>query len=243
MISVICACNNEKIYSEMLLPSILKQTEKDYEVIKLNAAELGLKGAANTLNYGVKKAKGDLLLFVHQDVELLSDTFFEEVIKYSRENDFSIAGVAGVIKMGKKEKRVYSSVVMDVNRVQAGIKNTAVRNVESVDECLFIIKKDNFKGFKDYGTWHFYAVEYSLRARASGGKAVIFPLEIYHFSPGWSFDASYWQTLKAVERDFSKLKYIPTTVACFPNNKFWWFKQWVKKRIELFKKRRQRLKK
>lgn len=235
MISVICACNNEKIYGEMLLPSILKQTVTDYEVIKINAAEKGLKGAANTFNYGAKQAKGDILLFVHQDVELLSDTFFEELIKYSDENDFAVAGVAGV---AVNEKKVYSSVVMDVNRVQAGIKNTAVRYVESVDECLFIIKRDNFKGFKDYGTWHFYAVEYSLRARALGEKAIIFPLEIYHLSPGWSFDASYWQTLKAVEKDFPKLKYIPTTVACFPNNKFWWFKQWVKKRLNSLKKRK-----
>lgn len=240
MISVICACNNEKLYNEMLLPSVTKQTVKDYEIIKLNAAELGLTGAARTLNYGAEKAKGDLLVFVHQDVELLSDTFFEELIKYSEENDFSIAGVAGVIT---KEKNVYSSVFMNVTRYQAGIKNTSVRKVDSVDECLFIIKKDKFIGFKDYGTWHFYAVEYALRSAAAGGSALIFPLEIYHLSPGWSFDASYWQTLKAVGKDFPKLKYIPTTVACFPNNKFWWFKQWVKKRINSLKKRKRRAKK
>jgi len=228
MISVICACNNEKIYNDMLLPSIKKQTVTDYEVIKLNSAELGLSGAANTLNYGAKLAKGDLLMFVHQDVELLSENFFADLIKFSRENDFAIAGVAGVVT---KEKQVYSSVVMDVNRVQAGIKNTSVKEVDSIDECLFIIKKDNFKGFKDYGTWHFYAVEYSIRAKQKGERVLLFPLEIYHLSPGWSFNASYWQTLKAIEKDYPKLKYIPTTVACFPNSRLWWLKQRVKKKL------------
>lgn len=239
MISVICACNNEKLYNEMLLPSVLKQTIKDYEIVKINAAEKGLKGAAQALGYGAEKAKGDLLLFVHQDVELLSDTFFEELIKYSNETDFAIAGVAGVVLKGKK---IYSSVVMGEGRYQAGIKNTIVREVSSVDECLFIIKKDSFEGFKDYGTWHFYAVEYALRAAASGGKIVILPLETYHLSPGWSFDASYWQTLKAVEKDFPKLWYIPTTVACFPNCKLWWFRRRMQKKFALWKARHSRKK-
>lgn len=236
MISIICACNNEKLYNEMLLPSVKKQTLQDYEIIKLNAKELGLVGAAQTLNYGASIAKGDLLLFVHQDIEWNDDKFFEKLITYSSQYNFGIAGVAGV---NSNEKQVYSSVTIDIDHRQAGIKITEVKNVDTLDECLFVIKKDKFKGFTDYRTWHFYAVEYSLKCKRANENVLLFPLDVYHLSPGWSLDKTYWQTLKRVAKDFSDFKVIPTTMGQFRNNCFLKFeivlrrlRQWNKRKIK-----------
>ena len=215
MISIICACNNEDVFKKMLLPSIKKQKYSDYEIIKLDSKSLGLKGAANTLNHGATLAKGDILLFVHQDIEFLSDEAFDQIVNYCENYDFSIAGNAGV-NFGVE--KVFSSVIMGLDRIQAGEKITQVKYVDSIDECLMIIKRDNFKKFVDYSSWHFYGVEYSLRSREHNENVIVFPIEIYHLSPGWSLDNSYWDTLIKVAKNHKNLKIIPTTMGQFHNN-------------------------
>lgn len=217
MISIICACNNEDLFNNMLVASIKKQNYKDFEIIKVDAKKQGFKSASEALNYGASTSKGDLLIFVHQDVELVDELFFEKLVEICKSLDFGVAGVAGMLE---KENKVYSSVTMDKDKRQAVIKNTNIMEVDSLDECLLIIKKDNFKGFSEYKSWHFYAVEYSLRCKRNNEKIFIFPLDIYHLSPGWSLNESYWKTLKLVAKDFKDFKIIPTTMGCYKNNAF-----------------------
>lgn len=182
MISVICAYNNAEILHKMLVPSLEKQTCRDFELISVNAKEHGFTGAAQTLNYGASVAKGEILVFVHQDIELLSETFIDQLNEFCTTYDFGVAGVAGGVA---KKKKVYSSVTMDSDHRIAGERATQPMEVDTLDECLFFVKRDRFKGFTDYGTWHFYAVEYALRCKLGGEKIMLFPLEVYHLSPGW----------------------------------------------------------
>lgn len=215
MFSIICACNDDNIYNKMLLPSLQKQSYKDYEVIKLDAKSLGFIGAAQTLNYGASIAKGDVLVFVHQDIEFIDEDFLDKLNGYCTEYDFGIVGVAGVIG-----DEVYATVVQTRERSPAGIIFEQVKEASSLDECLLIIKKESFKGFTDYNSWHFYGVEYSLRCIRSHKKVLLFPLLTYHLSPGWSLNNSYWDTLKKVAKDFKDFKVIPTTMGCYRNNLF-----------------------
>ena len=73
-------------------------------------------------------------------------------------------------------------------------------------------------GFDEYcSTWHLYAVEYSLRCHLRGEAVKIFPLDVYHLSPGWSLNKSYYATLKKVEKKYRKqFSHIYTTMGCFP---------------------------
>ena len=213
MISIICACNDEEMFNKMLLPSVQKQTYADYEIIKLDAKALGFNGAAQTLNYGAGIAKGDILVFVHQDVELSNEDFLSILVTYCSEYNFGIAGVAGVIG-----DQVYATVVQGKERAPAGVVFDQVSEASSLDECLLIVKKENFEGFTDYQSWHFYGVEYSLRCIRSKQKVLLLPIEIYHLSPGWSLDKSYWRTLDKVAKDFKDFKVIPTSVGRFENN-------------------------
>ena len=64
MISIICPVTNNEIL-KMLLNSIKKQDYTNYELIILDSKELNFKSASQTLNYGVSKASGDILLFCH----------------------------------------------------------------------------------------------------------------------------------------------------------------------------------
>lgn len=214
MISLICACNDRAMLGSMLQASLNRQTYRDFELIVVDAREHGFKGAAQTLNYGASLARGELLVFVHQDVELTDENFLQKLADYSRSNDFGIAGAAGV---SERDKKVYSAVFQGPSREHAGAAVEEPTEVDALDECLFAVKRKNFSPFTDYGSWHFYAVEYSLRCKARGESVVVLPYEIYHLSPGWSLDKSYWATLKKVARDFKYRKSIPTTMGIFKN--------------------------
>ena len=78
MISVICVYNNKEILNKYLLKSLKIQTET-HELILLDNIGGKFKSASEALNYGGKKAKGDYLMFVHQDVDLCSKTWLENV--------------------------------------------------------------------------------------------------------------------------------------------------------------------
>lgn len=216
MISVVVCVNKMDVYERLLLPSIKKQKHKDYEIVLIDTKEHPYSSAADALNYGASLAKGDILIFCHQDVELLDDYAFTQIEKLSSENEYGVAGVAGIVE---SEMQIYSSVVDGLDRRQAGIKNEEVKNVDSLDECLFVVKKDRFKGFTDYGSWHFYAVEYSLKCKRNNENVLLLPINIYHESPGWSLNKSYWKTLLKVAKEFREFKTIPTTMGVFKNNK------------------------
>ena len=217
MISVICAWNNKDLLEKMLLSSLKKQSYHDWELIAINAKEEHLFSASATLNLGAERAKGDILLFAHQDIEFLKEDALERLNEYCNNYEFSVGGVAG---RTLNETRVYSSVIHGTKRNQAGVMLTIPCETDALDECMFFIKRDQFKRFENFGdTWHFYAVEYSQRCKLNGEKVMLFPLEVYHLSPGWSLDNSYWKTLKLVAKKYKgKLNYIITTMGVFRND-------------------------
>ena len=95
MISVVCVYNNREILNNYLLKSLKNQTVK-YELILINNVESKFRSAAEALNYGGRKAKGDYLMFVHQDIILDSNLWIEKVeTVLDKLLNFGIVGVAG----------------------------------------------------------------------------------------------------------------------------------------------------
>ena len=204
------------MFDNLLLPSIKKQSFTDYEIIEIDTIEHPYKSAAEALNFGASKAKGDVLLFVHQDVELLDEDVLKKINDFATSNDFGVCGVAGV---NIDTYVVYSSVIQGKKKEVAGTLIDKVKEIDVLDECLFFIKKSEFREFKDYGSGHFYAVERCLDYKKHGYHNFILPLDIYHVSPGYSLNKSYWKTLLEVARDYPELEYITTTMGNFRNDK------------------------
>ena len=80
VISIICVFNDKKILNKYLLESLKDQTAH-YELILIDNTKNKFKSASKALNYGTKKAKGNYLMFIHQDVSLCSDTWLDEAEK------------------------------------------------------------------------------------------------------------------------------------------------------------------
>ena len=219
MISIICPSNNKKILDNMLVSSLNEQTYKDFELIVINSKEKGFTSAAETLNYGASLAKGEILVFCHQDIKLLDKKFLEKLVDLSNSNDFGIAGVAGIAN----DNLVYSNIYHGKNTNKfVGINATNVMNLISVDECLFIIKKENFCGFDTTNkTWHLYAVDYSYCSLKKNENVLLFPLLLYHLSPGDSLNDSFYDELKILGRKHKELKYIKTTMIILKNDRLY----------------------
>jgi hypothetical protein len=202
MISIICAFNDEKVLEACLLKS-LKDQATDCEIIAINNTENQFKSAAEALNWGGTQAVGDYVMFVHQDVDLRSDSWLEstEALLDSLP-DLGIAGVAGISEHGGPFAERCSNTIH--HRPQARYRNvitqgpqmdrwgTPIREpepVQTVDECLVIIPKSVFKIMQfDEVTcdgWHLYAADYCLSVAAQGFSVYAIPKCIHHQSKGY----------------------------------------------------------
>ena len=92
MISIICVYNNKEILENYLLKNLSTQSV-EYELILIDNTNGKFKSAAEALNYGGKKANGNYLMFVHQDVDLCSNNtldYIENILE-----SISNLGIAG----------------------------------------------------------------------------------------------------------------------------------------------------
>lgn len=188
MITVVCIYNNENIFKNYLLKSLSKQNIA-YELIDIDNSRNLFKSASSALNCAGTKASGEYIMFVHQDVMLLSDSWLQEAEKMLKEiGEFGIAGIAGIM-----ENRNF--LINKRNLIFHGIPwkpwGHAIKNpeiVQTLDECLTIIPKSIFKIIKFDEqvciNWHLYVVDYCLRIKQMALNSYVIPLQIYHRSVG-----------------------------------------------------------
>ncbi|MCK4734303.1 MAG: hypothetical protein KAT65_17750 [Methanophagales archaeon] len=205
MISIVCVYNSEKILNDYLLKNLKNQTV-NFELIDLDNSEGKFKSAAEALNYGGEKAKGKYIMFVHQDVDLSSNSWLEEVEKMLDElPNLGIAGVAG-----KKDERGVMSVIKNGNPPEnaGSITIENPEEVQTLDECLIIVPKSVFDVLQFdeevCDDWHLYAVDYSLSVKKIDFDAYAIPMFIYHRSAGYLFSGKYYLTLKKVLKKHKK---------------------------------------
>jgi GT2 family glycosyltransferase len=227
MISIICVYNNEWILQNYLLKSLSEQNT-DFELITIDNTENRFKSAAAALNWGGNQAAGDYLMFVHQDVDLCSDSWFDDVeALLDFLPDLGIAGVAGVRERGatRKERfrniqnqkpleRYRNAITQGPQSLHFGVPILQSEPVQTLDECLVIIPKSVFSVMQfDEATcsdWHLYSVDYCLSVKTRGFGVYVIPKHIYHQSMGVEksslqvlisfslYSEEYYRTLKRI---------------------------------------------
>jgi hypothetical protein len=224
MITVISVFNNEDILEERLLKS-LKTQNKEYELILIDNSDGKFKSAAAALNYGAENATKDYLMFVHQDVDLIEESCLRNIegvldsMKY-----LGVAGVAGYAKT--KGKPVMMSNIQDGYPPEdVGLNIDGPVEVQTVDECLFIVPRSQFKELKfDEETcpdWHLYGTDYCLSTKKLGKQVYVIPTNIYHASRTGSFSETYYSTLNnIVDKHGREYETIDTSCGVWHTNKF-----------------------
>jgi len=192
MFSIISVYNNREILNDWLLNSLKKQTVA-YELILIDNTKGRFTSVAAALNYGATliQKQSDYIMFAHQDIRLLSDTWLEDASTYLDSlEDLGIAGVSGARSNSRGKIEIVSNIKHGVPckklRKRIFIKNP--EKVQTVDECLIIIPIHIFKKIKFDSkicdSWHMYAVDYCLEAEKMGLNAYVLPLLSYHRSTG-----------------------------------------------------------
>ncbi len=218
---MICVYNRREVLEEHLKKSLDSQNA-EYQLILLDNTRGRYKSAAKALNQGGRQARGDYLMFAHQDIRLShSDWLIQAEEKLTSLPRLGIAGVAG--------KRMGGGEV--VGRVFHGIPPKPVYEgeidayvpVQTVDECLFFISRMVWEKMKFdervLRDWHLYAVDYSLSAGSLGYQAYVLDLPVYHLSVGESFSPQYYSVLKKLQKKHRRhFRVIHTTMGDWPTS-------------------------
>lgn len=176
----------------------------EYEFCCINNQNTG-KGICQVYNEAAKKAKGDILCFVHEDVAFrtnewgnLIQQIFEEV-----ENP-GVIGVAGSTLISKTPAGWYNFYLKDENRFylyQRGVdnnpeatflninpKNEKLSRVVAVDGVLMFVKKEVWKEFRfdniNFKEFHYYDIDFSVRVAEKYNNYILYSMLIEHLSFG-----------------------------------------------------------
>ncbi len=184
MISVVCVYNDEETLKRALLGSLRHQTA-EFQQVLLDNRDGRFRSAAEALNYGARQAKGDYIMFVHQDVWLASKSWLEDVESILNAiPDLGVAGVAGVSENGRNwEERVRLSI--EVLDAAYGIDQiTSPEEVQTLDECLLIVPRRVFDRLQfdeeTFDGWDSYGADYCLSVKRLGLRAYVIPATCGH---------------------------------------------------------------
>lgn len=240
-ISIITIANNIEIYEEFLR-NLHEQVNINYELITIDNYNNNYLSATRAYNLATKNAKGNYLFFLHPDIRFQDNTELSKILKIlNLIEDFDVVGIAGAV--GKGSKRIIkSNIIHGSSKRSVGQKIDGPTKVQTVDECMFIIKKDKFNKnfFKERDGWHLYAVEYCLEAIKNNGSVYVIPSNIWHLSDGKSLDYHYMFILNDIINDYKKyFKVIYTTVKGWKTRgvfskiyrNYYFLKQWLKGKI------------
>ena len=216
MISIVVVYHNKRTFNEILLKSLKTQTVK-FELIAVDNTNGQFKSAAEALNYGGKQASGKYIMFVHQDVELDSDLWLENVEKLlDNIPDLGIAGVAGMSEKGRDNKERRRGCISDSGEIWK-CSNSAknLEEVQTLDELLLIVPRQIFAKMKfdeeRFDGWHCYGADYCLSVRKKRLKAYVIPAFVYHRSLRLNVEMLLKYQKKLYSKHRKEYKHIYTT--------------------------------
>ena len=171
------------------------------------AAASGGKGAARVewwpgefnysqiINFGVKHAKGDYLLLLNNDTEVISSDFIEEMMGYLQRPDAGVVGAklyfadhlvqhAGIL-VGVRGALAHAN--QDFSAKREGYLARAVRpgNFSAVTGACQMVRRDVFEqvgGYNEEFAVGFNDADFCLRAWEAGYRTIFTPYaELYHY--------------------------------------------------------------
>lgn len=239
--TIVSIANNKEI-TKGFLDNLKNQEEVDCQLIIIENQDHLFTSARAAYNSCLDRIDNEIVVFSHPDIRFLNHLALHNLIKQAASlGAFGVVGAAGC-KSGK-EWEIQSNIVHGRNKERAGSRINKPVEVQTVDECLFIMHKADIQKIKftNLGGWHLYAVEQCLRMSTLEQKNnYVVPADLWHLSNGKSLDPSYMITLESMIRGYrSEYEYINTTVKQWKTKglfsmsyrKYYWMKQFVKKRI------------
>lgn len=212
-VSIVCVYNNDVQY-KALADSLMGQAVS-CELLGLDNKNFRWKSAAAAYKYGVSLAQAPVVLFSHQDIVFLDDSFLREFVGLTMGDPELVVGVAGAALSEDGRSRDLLSGMYQGNALRRHKTVQDRVQVMTLDECLFGCNKRVFERITfDDSTcdgWHFYAVDFSLQALRAGLRVEVVPAEVLHLSGGTRDDSYYLAQEKLKQKYAGVFEVIATT--------------------------------
>jgi glycosyltransferase involved in cell wall biosynthesis len=197
---IVCAANNvEVLYTNLLAsPNI-----GDHHI----TIQVGYTNLCKAYNEAIPKARGEYIIFVHQDV-FLHDGFFkqlEDAIK--KVGDFGVMGVAG------RHGEEYVGHLMD-RGIEWGSVSGLPIEVESLDELMLVTKNPPLAFDERIPHYHLFGTDLCCQYRDWGMKNYAVVADCSHnSSTPRAIPDSYWFSYQYMRGKWGKYLPIHTTNA------------------------------
>jgi len=145
---------------DLLQKNLLSYLPEDIELIILdNENNKRFTSASEALNYGIKKARNDIVVCAHEDLIFRKGWFEAFIAQECRLKDWGALGIVGM---------TYD------RHLEWGTNYDVPFKVNTLDECCLIVNRKNNIWFdeKTFKGWHCYGVDFCLQAYNKG-------LEVY----------------------------------------------------------------
>ena len=209
MISCII-CSRQPDISAELKENIVSTIGCEYELVVVDNSK-NEYSIFSAYNEGVRRAKGDILCFMHEDILFYNKGWGFSIISHCKKySDVGVLGVYGGHYLpncpcywldARVESTVHMSKEATTNLYKIVMHNQYARGgrtfVAAVDGVFMVIPKHMFKYIywddKTFNGYHFYDMDLSMQIHKLGYKVeVIWDVLLYHKSSG-NFDENYLQ--------------------------------------------------
>ena len=211
--TVITVWNKPELFAQFQ-QELERQQEVAYTLLAVDNAQNRYLGAREAFLSQMDQVQTEFVVFMHQDIRFRDEFALRDLMASAETlENLGIAGVAGCPE--GKEWILCSDIVHGKDALPAGKPVNGSLPVQTVDECLFLMKTDlAWKyPFSQRGGWHMYAVEQCLQLRRAGYQNYVLSARIWHLSKGGSLEQSYLKTLKELIAEYGEdTPYFNTTV-------------------------------
>ena len=180
-ISIACVFNDPAVREECLDRSVeAYDGPLDVDYIAVDNTTHAFTSAGAALNHAARRARHDVVVFVHQDVYLHSIDRLAEAAAAFDDGGWGILGATGVTSDGTNVGRLRDRTQL------IGLSAPQPVEVQTLDEVLVMVPRalvlaEPLTEAPDLA-WHAYGVEYSLRVTRLGRRAGAVDLAVTHNS-------------------------------------------------------------
>lgn len=172
-----------------------EKIKKENDKINIVNFEISYFNYSSIVNFGVKKSKGEYIVLLNNDIELLTEDWIEELLMYTQRKDVGICGA----KLYFEDRSIQHAGVTIGTRGLAGHRYrevhetdfskddyiNIVQDLSAVTAACFMVEKklyDELLGFDEKLAVAFNDVDFCLKVRNENYLIVYNPfVEAYHY--------------------------------------------------------------
>ncbi|GAI32668.1 unnamed protein product, partial [marine sediment metagenome] len=150
-----------------LKKSLLSYLPKEVEFIKLDNRNNRWHSMAKALNYGIRRAKNDLIICAHEDVRFGEGWFSDFIAQECRLKEWGTLGITGFTEDG---------------RILWGSDHDTPQEIALLDDCCIILNRRNGIWFdeKTFTGWHRYGIDFCFQCHEANLGVYIITGLAYH---------------------------------------------------------------